>query len=326
MTSPTARRRWLPRLLGPLLLGIILLRLDLGELAAAFEGVWLLPVAGACLAVLPTVPLRSWRWRILVAASGTRLEAVEALNAYAFSIVVGAATPGRLGELIKIGYLRSKGVSTSAAVLSVGLDRLLDVAFLAIVGAGALAAHFGGRSAAVVASAMLGTAVLGVAALSYALSAHGRRAAGSLVSRLLPLALSRRIQPAISSLGSQAEGLSKSTLGAVGLLTALTWIATYLAVYLCAVALGLDVPFLDVCGVTAVSSLVTFLPISILGLGTRDVSLIALLAPFGVPATGAVALSALYLGITLWVVLACSYSLVTPAASAWRGRAEAIHT
>jgi len=304
-----------------MLLGIILLRLDLGEVAAALEGVWALPVVGACLAVLPTVPLRSWRWRILVAASGERLGAVEALNAYAFSIVVGAATPGRLGELIKVGYLRNKRVPTTAAVLSVGLDRLLDVAFLATVGAGALAAQFVGRSAAVVVTAMFATAVLGVAALSYAVSSHGRRAAGELVSRLLPVASSRRIRPAIASLGSHAEGLSASTLGAVGLLTVITWIATYFAVYLCAVALGLDVPFFDLCGVTAVSSLVTFLPISILGLGTRDVSLIALLAPHGVAATGAVALSALYLGITLWVVLACSYSLMTPAASAWRGRA-----
>lgn len=320
MTPPTApRRRWLPRLLGPLLLGIILLRLDLGEVAAALEGVWVLPVAGACLAVLPTVPLRSWRWRILVAASGSRLGAVEALNAYAFSIVVGAATPGRLGELIKIGYLRNRRVPTTAAVLSVGLDRLLDIAFLVTVGAGALAAHFGGRSPAVVLPAMLGTAMLGGVTLRYAVSSHGRRAAGSIAARLLPAAISKRILPAIASLGSHARGLSAPTLGAVGVLTALTWITTYLAVYLCAVGLGFEVPFLDVCGVTAVSSLVTFLPISILGLGTRDVSLIALLAPYGVPATGAVALSALYLGITLWVVLACSYSLFTPAANAWRG-------
>jgi glycosyltransferase 2 family protein len=310
--------RWLPRLLGPLVLAVILLRLDVTEIAAVLERVSVLPVAGACLAVLPTLPLRSWRWRLLLEGAGTRLAPLEALNAYAFSIVVGSATPGRLGELIKIGYLRNKGVATSVAVLSVALDRLFDLAFLIVVGAGALAAFFGGRSATVLLPILLAMAVFCAAVWRYAVSSHGRRVAQGLFSRLLPAAWSQRFPRAIASVVGQAKALPRSTLLAVGLLTALTWIATYLAVYLCAVGLGLDVPFFDICGVTAISSLVTFLPISILGLGTRDASLIALLAPYGVPATGAVALSALYLGITLWVVLVCSYSLATPAAGAWR--------
>ena len=318
MTSPWAARRWLPRLLGPLILGIILWRLDLGSIAAALERVWIPALAGACLVVLPAFPLRSWRWRILLESQGTKLGIFEALNAYAFSIVVGSATPGRLGEFVKIAYLRQRRVPTTVAVLTVGLDRMLDVLFLVVVGAAALAAFAGGRTRTVVLLALVVTAGVCAAALRYAVSSHGRRTAERFLALLVPERWSQRLLAALETLFERVKALPRSTLATVGFLTALAWIATYLSVYLCALALGFEIPFLDMCGVTAVSSLVSFLPISILGLGTREVSLIALLAPYGISATGAVALSALHLSIILWGVLVCSYSLVTPAASFWK--------
>lgn len=318
MTRSAPASRWLSRLLGPVLLGIILATLEVDEIATALERASVPPIVAACLAVLPTFPLRSWRWRILLEGSGVKLGAVEALNAYAFSIVVGAATPGRLGELIKISYLRNKGVATSVAVLSVGLDRLFDVLFLFVVGVGAAVGLVGGQSAPAEVAATLAAAAAIAIMLRYANSRAGRRVVDRSIARLLPETWARQVGTALRDVSALARGLPPSTLVVAALLTAITWVATYFAVYLCAVALGLAVPFLDICGVTAISSLVTFLPISILGLGTRDLSLIALLAPYGVAPHAAVALSALFLGITLWVVLVCSYSLATPAAASWR--------
>ncbi len=277
-------------------------------------------MAASCLVLLPSFPLRAWRWRILVETQGTALGPAEALNSYAYAIVIGAATPGRLGELVKIGFLRRKGASTSAALLSVGMDRMLDVLFLVIVATGALAALFVGRSPSVVLPVLLGTAISCAAALRYAVSAHGERTAARLCRRLLPATMSGRLLSALASMTTRANALSPATFAATALLTCLAWLVTYLSLYLCVVALGLDVPFLDICGITAVASLVTFLPISILGLGTREASLIAMLSPYGVPAADAVALSALYLAVTLWGVLACAYSLLTPAPGATHQR------
>lgn len=310
---PGAARRWLPRLLGPAALGVILLQLDLGEIARALGRVSAPTLAGAYLVVLPAFPLRSWRWKILLESQGAKLGALEALNAYAFSIVVGAATPGRLGELVKIAYLRRRRFPTTVAVWTVALDRLLDLAFLVMVGAAFLPAFAGGRGAAWALPALVVTAAVAVAGLRYALRGRAGRAAGRLAARLLPERASQRWLPAVASLAERTRALPASTLASVAILTALAWVVSYLSVYLCAVALGLRVPLLDVCGVTAVSSLVSFLPISILGLGTREASLIALLAPYGVPAPEAVALSALFLSLTFWSVLVCSYSLLSPA-------------
>lgn len=315
MTLPSAARRWLPRLLGPIVLGIILLRLDLADIVQALERASTAVIALACVVVLPVFPLRSWRWRLLLESQGTKLGAIETLNAYAFSIVVGAATPGRIGELVKISYLRRRRVPTTVALLTVGVDRILDLFFVIFVGLAALAAFAGGRTRAVLLLALVATAVACAAALRYALSPHGRRTARRFLALILPERWSQQSLAALETLFARMTALPRSTLAAAGFLTALAWLATYLSLYLCAIALGLEIPFLDLCGVTAVSSLVSFLPISILGLGTRDATLIALLAPYGISATRAVALSALYLSIILWGVLVCSYSLMTPAAS-----------
>lgn len=318
MTRTATASRWLPRLLGPLLLAVILATVDLADIATAIGRASPLPIAGAGIAMLPTVPLRSWRWRVLLRAGGTNLAAVEALNAYAFSIVVGAATPGRVGELVKIGYLRHKGVATSVAIFSVGLDRLFDVVFLVLIGAGALAALVDERSALTVVGTMAAAVAATTAALAYSASAPRRQCIARSLTRYLPAKWARRVESMLGELTPLVRTMPRATVAAATLLTALTWLSTFLAVYLCAMALGFDLPFLVISGVSAIASLVALLPISVLGIGTRDAALITLLARYELSAADAVALSALFLGMGLWVVLFCAYSLATAAATTWK--------
>jgi len=73
----------------------------------------------------------------------------------------------------------------------------------------------------------------------------------------------------------------------------------------------------------AACSLVTLLPVSVLGLGTRDVALMVMLAPHGVASTGAVALSTLILSMLLCNSAICAFSLLTPAGRLrWRQAAQ----
>ncbi len=82
-------------------------------------------------------------------------------------------------------------------------------------------------------------------------------------------------------------------------LSAIENIAGTLAVYLLALSVYIDVPFISMGWIRAVVQAVIHLPISISGLGVREGSLIMLLEPFGVTGATAFALSLLMLGRSL---------------------------
>lgn len=77
------------------------------------------------------------------------------------------------------------------------------------------------------------------------------------------------------------------------LLGMLTW-------YLLALSINLNIPFVSVAWARSFVLIVTLLPISFSGIGVRETSLIVLLQPYGITMTGAVALSFLILGRSIF--------------------------
>jgi uncharacterized protein (TIRG00374 family) len=245
-----------------------------------------------------------------------RLGLGEAASVYGFSILVGTVTPGRLGEFVKALHLRERGMSLGGSLSSVVVDRLFDLVFLLAFGAVALwMVVFPGQLSSWHAAAIAVLVVLGPVSLWAA--TRGR--IFQTTSRWLAAATGERLLSSYRDFAAGLRGLSARTLCWALLLTALAWGANYSAVYLLSLAIGFDIPFLPVVCIAAASSLVTMLPISILGLGTRDVALVVMLEPHGVPAAQAVAFSALILSMLLCNAAFSAFSLLTPAARLkWR--------
>jgi glycosyltransferase 2 family protein len=84
----------------------------------------------------------------------------------------------------------------------------------------------------------------------------------------------------------------------------LVQLAGVLTVWLVAVSLGLDVPFAYCCILGPMVSLLTLLPISVNGMGVRELGTIAFLAPLGVNTEAASALA------FLWFMASVAVSLM----------------
>jgi uncharacterized protein (TIRG00374 family) len=240
----------------------------------------------------------------------------ETSSVYAFSILVGTVTPGRVGEFVKALHLRRKGVSLGTSLSSVVVDRLLDVAFLLAFGAVALwAVVFPGRASGGHAAVIGILVLLGPSLLWWASHGRGYRT----TSRWLGGLKSERLSQGYRDFAAGLRNLPVGTLAWALLLTGLAWAANFSAVYLLGLSLGFDVPYLSLVCMAAACSLVTLLPVSVLGLGTRDVALIVMLAPYGVASSGAIAFSTLILSMLLCNGVLCAFSLLTPAARlGWR--------
>ncbi|MGD2205744.1 MAG: lysylphosphatidylglycerol synthase transmembrane domain-containing protein [Anaerolineae bacterium] len=282
------------RLSGLGLLALILVKLDLKATAAALANVRWSYLLAAVAANLLLFGLKSWRWRELLRMQGSVYPWRDAFLAFVAGLFLGLVTPGRVGEMGKAFYLeQDQGMPLSEGLASVLMDRLFDLYTILVLGAIGLAwFRLIPTWAMVLVAIGTGAALL----LPFALLSEQLAAAGLGLVRRLPIVrrydtrlteaterFQRALQPLLTPGLIAPLGL---TLAAYALFFGQGQLLTL------ALALPMDIVYLAVC--LSVAGVITVLPISISGLGTRDAILIGLFAPLGIRAERAVAFSTLF--------------------------------
>lgn len=272
------------RLIGPITAVALFWRMDLREIVASLADVRWQPLAVSLVLVAPLFVAKAWRWRLLLRACGQPISLLEASWLYIIAAGAGALTPGAVGDFWKglspaVGR-RSIGLWTSA------LDRLYDVAILLLLGVAISIAWIDRDTRCEVGFVLLGAAALAVWAT--------RRRLLDLAASLLP-----RFPQATEALHRSAWAAAAATI-----------VATLLAFgrfELLVAALGLPIGWKQTLVAFVLSSGITALPLSVAGLGTRDLALLGYLRGCGVSAPDAIALSSLCLVLFLWngVIAAC---------------------
>jgi len=103
--------------------------------------------------------------------------------------------------------------------------------------------------------------------------------------------------------------MGKSTHATCMILTIVIWLLKFVALFLLSKALRIDIPLWFVLSIGAIGVIVSLLPLSVSGLGTRDAVFIFLLSFYGIPAECGVALSFLFLTygilsiVIAWVIV-----------------------
>lgn len=292
--APSSIKPWLRRLVGPVVLVLILLMIDRQALLEALAGTRLELAVLAVFTATPAIAVRTVRWRALLASDLERARFHHLFGAYAYAMFLGTVTPGRLGEFVKVRYLTDRGVAPGAAFANVLVDRMFDVAMLLLCGGlgiwwWALPADLRALPAVAAAGAVL--LVLGGVAL-FALRTLAERGGSGVVGKLA--AFAEQVLAALRRLSLARVALASA-------LTVASWSLNFLATWLLSESLGLGLGYFTVGGLSAVASIVTLVPVTMLGAGTRDAALIVLLARFGIGEGPAVALSTLFLGMTIAV-------------------------
>lgn len=294
--SSVAKRKnwaWALRLIGLALLALLLYRLDLEQVALLLRQADAVLVLIAVGLTVPLIWLKTVRWQIILAAQGVRYGGWSAFLAYFGSLFVGFLTPGRLGEFVKAFHVqRECNVALPQAFSSVLADRLFDLFALLAIGALAVLSLSAPGSSAIAAVVALAAIVVVPLALFLNPTVFGffqKRLGvrGKLGAWLFgPDGWLTEIHNSLRSLTPAALLLSM-------LLTAFAYGVFFGQNYLLALALGLDVRFATTTFAVALGSLITLLPISISGLGTREAVMIAYLGTAGISSEAALGFSLL---------------------------------
>ncbi|MCC5945677.1 MAG: flippase-like domain-containing protein [Bernardetiaceae bacterium] len=237
--------------IGVLLFGILLYRSDL---SAVYEEVRSATWGWILLSVVLGIPfcvLKSERWRLLLVEREVALSFGEAFRIFTLGLLAGLVTPGQLGELYKIVDIKKLGGSYKDGFMSSVGDRILDLLLImAMAGFYFLLKLFP--------SVLLFTNVY---FFSFTILIF------SFVSTWLWLRIFKKKKKASLQLIFKVSSL---TFGAYTIyvfrLLILFW------------ALDLSLPLVFFTSAMGVMSIISLLPLSIMGVGLREVSLFQLLA------------------------------------------------
>jgi uncharacterized protein (TIRG00374 family) len=286
------RNNWPLRLLGLLLLVVLLARVNLAQVQNIFREANLWLILAAFLTILPLILVKTIRWQGVLRTQATQLQIWPAFISYFASLFIGFLTPGRLGEFVRaLQVSQACKVSSAKAFSSVLADRLFDLYALLCVGGAALVILAASKTEYVV---LVGSVVL--MTLPLILFIHNTTYAWL---QRLGLKLGRPGRKLFSVGGWLYEmrlGLRQLDVSglvvAIGL-TTLAYAIFFGQCYLLARSLNLAVGFVTISYAVALGSLVTLLPISISGLGTREAVIVAYLGTVGVTAESALSFSLL---------------------------------
>jgi uncharacterized protein (TIRG00374 family) len=280
------------RLAGLVLLAALIARLDLGEIREAIRTADASLIALAVVGVIPLILIKTVRWQGLLRAQAIRMAMWPAFLAYFGSLFIGFLTPGRLGEFIKAVHVsRDCDVPLTQAFTSVLADRLFDLYALMVVGSAALLTRAINGQELIVLVSLVVLMVLPLAVFLNGVTFGWMQRVGLRFG-----AVGRRLFDAGGILPEVRAGLRQLTLARFAAAVALTIFAygVYFGqCYLLARALDLPVGFGPVTFAVALGSLITLVPVSISGLGTREAAMIAYLDSAGVQAEAALSFSLL---------------------------------
>lgn len=293
-------------LVGPLIFLYIISQISFSNLLASFSvvNVWL--ILAAFLAMILEIFVKAIRWRVILASLDIHISKTKSVSLFWLGAFAGIVTPGRLGELAKVYFLKNKGNDAFRSFFSVILDRLIDIVFLLFLGLLIFAFYLRSLGSYLIvfgAAALLATVLIFVLLDQRSLV---NKLFGRLLKFVVPINFDDYNRFTFAKFWNGLRGLKAGDLLHFSFYLLAAWLLYFLSRYLIALSLGLDLSFIDIAVVSVAIAIVSALPISVAGLGTREAIVIYFFGLFGIKPETALLFSLLIL-VTDLLSVACGF-------------------
>jgi len=256
------------------------------------EPVW---IGVVLVTVLFEVLLRASRWQVLSSVY-SKYPYRKAFQTYMIGIAFGSITPGKIGDVVKILDLKKEtGVSLKKALGLEVLDRVFDLLFLLVAGVLGLVAGYGLIAGAELNFGLIGFAMVILVFLGVFMLHGSSKFVYRMIHRfVVPERFKEDAKTAYSEFRGGIGAFVKSyRFYLVGILTIFSWLLIFIRPYFVAQAFGINIGWQAFVLFMPLVTIVELLPISIMGLGTREGTLVVLFSLIGVPGSTMVLISIL---------------------------------
>ena len=291
------------KLIGIALFMFILTKIDLKSFFGLLKNINLYYFIAAALLALPILFIKAYRWNYLKKTQNINYRLPDSILMYGSGIYIGLLTPGRIGDFIKVLYLKNDGNSAGKSFVSVFIDRLADLLFLMMFGYIGMFFFIHLFRKQVYLLSSLFAAVLLIIIIAATNKKIVKKILKKIFNFLIPAKHKEKIRVNFSDFYRDLKILNKKSIIKVSLLTILVWSIYFFQMFLLAKSLGIDISFAYLAICSCIAGLVTLIPVSISGIGTRDITLIVLFSFLGISRESAVAVSMLILSMSVLMAL-----------------------
>lgn len=280
------------RLIGIFILIVILLKIDREKTLFQFSRLNFFHFALISLLILPEVFIKACRWRMLLKIQKIDYTLYDSFVSYLGGIFAGIITPGRVGEATRALYLKEdKGVSYTEGLASIFVDRLFDLYLLFLLsGIGILFFFRPGNSKSVflVLSFFLFSVITAIFFLNKNIAEKIAKAGyNSMASGFDNKLFGGRFR----FFFGEVKKITSHRIVMPFFLTVCVYVLYFYQCYLLAGLASIKITFLAVVSFVSISTIVSLLPITILGLGTREACIIYLFSLIGINSENAMVFS-----------------------------------
>lgn len=285
-------------LIGIILFIVILSRSNIPAILTIFSRINPFYFSLSLFSLIPIVTVKALKWKALARPFNVGLPFRKAVVGWTVGYSFGLVTPGRVGDLIRAYYLRDHA-ALGKSLSTVIIDRVMDVVILFIFALLGLVAFL---NLIPNQGAILQTIILVFAAFIFILALATRKSAmrfvlKALFKRVVP---EKHIETFRLTFNEFYDGLSQMAKARSAIfwsagLGVLVWVITIFQYWMFALSLGISqLTFFHIFCIMPITLLVELIPISILGLGTRDATLIFFFSLFTLQAELAISFSLLF--------------------------------
>jgi len=288
-------------LVGVILFVVILSRINISQLLSVIFNSNYLLLFLSFLIVVIEVTIRSAKWKVLINIFNKKYNFKDALQTYLIGFAFGSVTPSKTGDLVKIIDLKNKTNIDMKRCFSISVfDRIIDfliLIFTAIISTSTAVLVFTNLDPILI--PILVILLVLFLSLLFCLTKYSKIMLKSFYY-LIPKIFKdkvRDIYHAFREIIHIARNDFSFTLYAF--LNLFAWVVSYFVPYIIARSIGLNISILYFLLLIPIIGVVEVLPISLFGIGSRDITLLVLFSPLGLKKEEIIGISMLLLLISM---------------------------
>lgn len=286
-------------IVGIIIFILILFKIDLSKLVNILNKINYFYFGLACLMLIFLIIIKSYRWNYLKKKQTINYSFKDSFLMYNTGLFLGILTPGRLGDLSKIFYLKNDNYSLGKSSVSVILDRLSDLLFLIVFGYLGMFLFFSFFQNFIIILTIIFILIpilMFVSLKNKLIQIFLKK----IFNSLIPLKYQKSWQLNFQDFIKNLRCYKFKEYFSVFLITLLSWLIYYSQMFFLAKSIGItNISPLYLSISVTITAFVILLPISFLGLGTREATLIFLFSLFNISKELSVSFSLLMLSMTL---------------------------
>jgi len=240
---------------------------------------------------------KAFRWKYLLKTHQITLSLKSSYLMYTSGLFFGLLTPGRLGDFVKITYLKKYGVDVVKGFFVNVFDRLLDLIFLLLLAIIISATFF---NEFIINILILSFTIFSVIFIFYLLGNNKNNGLKLFLGIILGNNNKNILLSKFNDFFSLLNNHSIQNTISLIVISSISWLVYILSIFFLSESINLGLSYSQVGIFFIISSIIALIPISFAGIGTRDMVLILLFSKIGYSKEEAISFSIIILTMYLF--------------------------